>query len=108
MTGPLAGRTALVTGASRGIGAAIARRAAGMGAQVHMLARNKSNLMMLAGEIAAQVWAADVTDETAITAVLGQLTDKLGGPPDLIVNAAGVFETAPLAETSVEVFDRAL
>ena len=108
MTGPLAGRTALVTGASRGIGAAVARRAAGMGAEVHMLARTTANLMMLAGELAAHVWTADVTDEHGLTEVLARLTDRLGGPPDLVVNAAGVFETAPFAETSVEVFDRAL
>ncbi len=106
--GPLTGQTALVTGASRGIGAAVARRAAGMGAQVHMLARHKANLMMLAGELAAHVWAADVTNESELATVLGQLGDRLGGSPDLVVNAAGVFETAPFAETSVEVFDRAL
>jgi NAD(P)-dependent dehydrogenase (short-subunit alcohol dehydrogenase family) len=37
---------------------------------------------------------------------LDQLTETLGGPPNVVVNAAGVFDLAPLAETSVEVFDR--
>jgi NADP-dependent 3-hydroxy acid dehydrogenase YdfG len=106
--GALAGRTLLVTGASRGIGAAVARRGAGMGASVHMVARHLETLMMLSGELAAHSWAADVTDEAGLTRTLRAITDRLGGPPDVVVNAAGVFEMAPLTETSTELFDRAI
>lgn len=106
--GALAGKTMLVTGASRGIGAAVARRGAGMGASVHMLGRRIETLMMLSGELAAHSWAADVTDEAGLVETLGRITERLGGPPDVVVNAAGVFEVQELAETSTETFDRAL
>ena len=109
MTGaPLAGHTALVTGASRGIGAAVAQRLAGAGAQVQLLARSADVLVRMARELGGSAWPADLEDEGGLWGVLDELTVALGGPPDLVVNAAGVFEMATVADTSIEVFDRAL
>ena len=105
---PLAGRSALVTGASRGIGAAVARRLAGVGADVHLLARSAQAIERLATDLGGRAWPADLEDAAAVTAVLNRLTRSQEGPPDLVVNAAGVFDVAPFTQTSVALFDRAL
>ena len=105
---PLAGHTALVTGASRGIGAAIALRLAGAGAQVQLLARSADVLARMAHELGGSAWPADLEDEGQLWGVFDELTAALGGPPDLVVNAAGVFDMATMADTSIELFDRAL
>lgn len=109
MTGvPLAGQTALVTGASGGIGAAVARRLAGAGARVQLAARSADVLVRIASELGGSAWPADLEDEVELWEVLEQLTAALGGPPDVVVNAAGVFDIAPMVHTSIELFDRAL
>lgn len=103
---PLAGATALVTGASRGIGEAVARAAAAAGARVHLLARSAQALARVAGELRGRAWTADLLDPVSLQDALARMTEDVGGPPDLVVNAAGVFDLAPLAETPLEVFDR--
>ena len=105
---PLEGQTALVTGASRGIGAAVAARLAGAGAQVQLLARSADVLAPMAAALGGRAWPVDLEDEGELWGVLDELTATLGGPPDLVVNAAGVFEMATMSETSIELFDRAL
>lgn len=88
----LAGRRALVTGASRGLGEAIARRLARDGAEVLLLARGREGLERVAAAVReaggrAQVAVADVTDRVALEhAVQGLLA---GGPIDILVSNAG-------------------
>ena len=103
---PLRGRTALVTGASRGIGAAVARRLAASGARVALLARSKDALRALASELGggAVGLACDVRDTVTLARALDQLPDLLGGAPSIVVNNAGAFFIAPARETSVEAF----
>lgn len=103
---PLEGRSALVTGASRGIGRAVAGRLAEAGASVHLLARSADTLERLAAELGGRAWPADLADEVDVWSALDGLQETLGGPPDVVVNAAGVFDLAPLAATDVAVFDR--
>jgi NADP-dependent 3-hydroxy acid dehydrogenase YdfG len=105
---PLAGKSALVTGATRGIGAAVARRLGAAGAELHLLARTRDSLEAAARELGGHAWLADLGDAAALADALDRLVGSLGGPPDLVVNAAGVFEMAPLAETPLDLFDRAL
>lgn len=103
---PLAGRVALVTGASRGIGAAVARRLASSGARVALLARSGDALATLAEEIGggAVALVCDVRDTGALGRVLDSLSDQLGGAPDIVVNNAGAFFIAPARDTSVDAF----
>ena len=107
---PLEGRTALVTGASRGIGAAVARRLAASGARVALLARGKETLRALAQEIGggAVCLACDVRDTVTLARALDQLPDLIGGAPCIVVNNAGAFFIAPVQETSVDAFAETL
>ena len=107
---PLQGRTALVTGASRGIGAAVARRLAASGARVALLARSKDTLRSLAEELGGGAigLACDVRDTVTLARALDQLPDLLGGAPNIVVNNAGAFFIAPALETTVEAFAETL
>ena len=77
-------KTALVTGASSGIGAAVVRRLRREGLEVHALARSKDSLQALAAETGCIAHALDVTDLEAVT----RLTQQV--PFDILVNNAGV------------------
>jgi NAD(P)-dependent dehydrogenase (short-subunit alcohol dehydrogenase family) len=102
----LTGKRAVVTGASRGIGLAVARRFSGAGAQVALVARGVAGLEAAAEEVGGVAFPADLADEHAVRRLadgLGELWG--GGAPDIVVNAAGLFALAPLAETDPAIFD---
>lgn len=110
MPQPLQGRTALVTGASRGIGAAVARRLAAAGARVALLARSTDALRALAEEIGggAVSLSCDVRDTAALTRTLDQLPNLIGGAPEIIVNNAGAFFITLVDDTPVDAFSSML
>jgi hypothetical protein len=89
----------VVTGASRGIGAEVARQAAARGARVGLLARNADELKALAAELPTEslVVPVDVTDHDALVAALRQVRDELG-PIDVLVNNAGIGAYSPFVD----------
>jgi NAD(P)-dependent dehydrogenase (short-subunit alcohol dehydrogenase family) len=97
----LAGRVAVVTGASRGIGAATAEALHQAGARVVRVARRLSP----AGEFVDI--PADLTDPAQVEALADRVQRELG-PPDVIVSNAGGFLLRPLEQTSVADFDAQL
>ncbi|MBZ5734990.1 SDR family NAD(P)-dependent oxidoreductase [Nocardioides sp. TRM66260-LWL] len=87
--------TAVVTGASSGIGAATARHLAAAGFQVVCAARRAERVQELAGEIDGVAVICDVTDEASVAA----LAQTVGGRLDVLVNnAGGAFGLTPVAE----------
>jgi 3-oxoacyl-[acyl-carrier protein] reductase len=111
ITGRLAGKVALVTGGSRGIGAEIARRLAAEGADVAFTYRTGGSE---AAEVAERVRGlgrraftirADLTEPTAAGAVVDAVTDEFGRL-DILVSNAGITHWSPVAQTAVEDFDR--
>ena len=106
----LRGRTALVTGASRGIGAAIARRLAQSGARVALLARRAASLQGVADSIRGDtiVVSADITDSAQVEDAVATVCRAFNGVPDILVNNAGIFELAPLATMPRDVFTRTI
>lgn len=104
----LAGRSALVTGATSGIGAACARLLASAGADVLLVARRRDLLARIAGEIGAHHLPADLADDRQVEAMSAEVSARLGGSPDILVHSAGVFSLAPLHQTDPEDLDRSL
>jgi NAD(P)-dependent dehydrogenase (short-subunit alcohol dehydrogenase family) len=100
----LAGRTALVTGASSGLGEHFARVLATAGAQVVMAARRRDRLQRLEAEIRAgggKAWAAalDVTDRASVIAAF-DAAEASAGPVTILVNNAGVPSSSFFLKTS--------
>ena len=106
MSESLAGTTAVVTGASRGIGRAVARELARAGAWVAMVARNTVDLAAAAEEVGGHAVAADVSTPEGVHSVATYVGELLGDAPDLLVSSAGAFALARLAETDPADFDR--
>jgi NADP-dependent 3-hydroxy acid dehydrogenase YdfG len=102
----LSGRTAVVTGASRGIGAAVARRLVASGARVALLARGEGALRDLVAELGPNAFSVpcDVSDPRATERAIAVLREALDGGPDIVVNNAGAFFIAPVHETTVSAF----
>jgi NAD(P)-dependent dehydrogenase (short-subunit alcohol dehydrogenase family) len=112
MSGALAGRTAVVTGGGRGIGAAIARALAADGAAVMVAARSRSEIDRVAGALraaghAAHAQVCDVTDESSVRE-LGHAARESLGHVDILVNNAGESSSAPVVKMTVSEWRRTL
>jgi len=106
----LEGMVSLVTGASRGIGRAIAQDLARFGAQPILTARSLDGLRQTASAIKAQtdcdplVLQADLTDEVAIKALVARIS-QVYGRLDVLINNAGVTFSGPIERTPTSQWD---
>jgi D-sorbitol dehydrogenase (acceptor) len=103
----LKGKTAIVTGGARGIGAAIAAGYAREGARVCVADIEHDVARQTANEIGNGSFAfkLDVTNLASIAACVAE-TEKIGGGIDILVNGAAIFDMGPLWEISEESYDR--
>jgi len=106
----LKGKTAVVTGASSGIGAAIAVGFAKAGVRVVMVGRDRGKLRMVAERFpvrapAPVVVQADITKDDDVKKIV-RATRKATPKLDVLVHAAGIYEPAPFLESRLESFDR--
>ena len=109
---PIAGRVALITGGSRGIGRAIALRLAGVGVSVAVCGRDKKALESTATEAkkwAGRVWSqtADVTRADEVKTLVSKAESELG-PISILVNNAGIGLFGPLQEGTEAEWDQVL
>ena len=108
----LAGRVALVTGASSGIGCAIAQALAEAGARVVLVARRTEALCATREAITAaggqaERFACDLADREALEACAGAVPDFFG-PPDIVVHSAGINIRKPMLELTPDDWDRTM
>ncbi|MDE2565973.1 MAG: SDR family NAD(P)-dependent oxidoreductase, partial [Burkholderiales bacterium] len=116
MSPTLAGKTLFITGASRGIGLAIAKRAAADGANIVLIAKTTEPNPKLPGTLssaAAEVEAAggqalavptDIRDESAVAAAVAAAVARFGGI-DILVNNASAISLTPTPATPMKRFD---
>ena len=110
----LENRIALITGGGRGIGRAIALAFAREGAQVAIAARTLEQVERVAGEITGQFQAnalpvvCDVSDVASVERMFARVGECLGRGPDIMVNNAGIVESAPIGRTDDELWNRHL
>lgn len=108
----LSGRVALVTGASKGLGKAIATALAEAGADLAIVSRTAADLEAAARELRSNgrrvlPVAADVTQETSVATMTAKVLDHFGRI-DILVNNAGIGETKAVVEMDRECWDRVL
>jgi 3-hydroxybutyrate dehydrogenase len=110
----LSDRIALITGGGRGIGRAIAIAFAREGAQVALAARTASQIEQVAREIATETGVktlpvvCDIADSASIQSLFAKVLESFGRGPDVLVNNAGIAESAPLIKTDDALWQRHL
>lgn len=109
--GMLRGKHAVITGASRGIGAAIALDLARRGADVTLMSRSESRLAEQAAALTktcngkAQAVAVDIAQPEQIAAAFARAADRFG-PPQILINNAGIAMAAPIGKTDLATWQR--
>ena len=104
----LSGRVALVTGASSGLGAGLARELASAGARVAVLARRRDRLVALADEIGGLAIDCDLLDLARIGEIVPRIAGELGGPEILVNTAGNIFTHEPAEREPLEAIRQTL
>jgi NAD(P)-dependent dehydrogenase (short-subunit alcohol dehydrogenase family) len=112
VSGKLNGKTAAITGASRGLGKAMALALAAEGARIALVARDRERLEAVAAEIGgangqAIVAVADVTSEEQVRRIEREIVAELG-KVDILINNAGVIVRKPIVEFTLEEWRRVM
>jgi NADP-dependent 3-hydroxy acid dehydrogenase YdfG len=102
-------KIALVTGASSGVGHAIALRLAALGALVVLVARDPQKLRATVEQIhtaggVARTWSVDLTNDEALQSFIDEIKKEFAGL-DFLIHSAGIFRAGPIASASVKDFD---
>lgn len=109
----LRGKHAVVTGASRGIGAAIAATLARLGADVTLMSRNEARLREQAAMLTktyngkAQAVAVDIAQPEQVIAAFARAADQFG-PPHILINNAGIATAAPIGKTDLPTWQQVI
>ena len=103
----LDGKSALITGAARGIGRAFAERYVAEGARVAIADIDLARAQATAGEIGPSAYAIrlDVTDQASIDAAVAEVEERMGGL-DILINNAALFDLAPIVEIQRASYDK--
>ena len=104
----LAGKVAVITGATGGIGAAASRLFAAEGAQLMLVDMDAGRLEALAGETGAAWHAGDVSDPEVNEAIAAATAERFGGIDIGLLNAGIEGALAPIGDYTVEMFDRVM
>src|SRR5881409_2129138 len=106
----LQGQSAVITGASRGIGLECARALHAEGARVVLIARSADALTKATRELGDRATAirCDMREPDEVARALRDVRKALGGAPYILVNNAGQFFVAPVERTTARDFDRTL
>src|SRR5579859_2012962 len=112
MSKTLDGKVAVITGASRGLGKAMALALAGAGARLALVARDRPKLEETAAEVAAlgaeaAIFIADVTEESQV-ATMAELVVSQFGRVDILINNAGTNIRKPMVEYTLEEWRKVL
>jgi len=104
----LKGRTAVITGGSRGLGEAMAKALADTGAQIALVARDRARMERVRDDIAAiggvaEVFVADVTEEHDVAKLAEAVKERFGNP-QILINSAGINLRKNLVDFSLEEF----
>jgi len=104
----LKGRTAVITGGSRGLGEAMANALASAGAQIALVARDRARLERVRDDIAAlgktaEVFVTDVTRENEVAKLAGDVIARFGNP-QILINSAGTNLRKNLVDFTLEEF----
>jgi NAD(P)-dependent dehydrogenase (short-subunit alcohol dehydrogenase family) len=104
----LSGRTAVITGASRGLGEAMAKALSGAGAQIALVARDRDRMESVRSDIAAsqqtaEVFVADVTQEDQVARLAEEIKGRFGSP-QILINNAGINVRKNLADFTLDEF----
>jgi NADP-dependent 3-hydroxy acid dehydrogenase YdfG len=105
----LEGKTALITGASSGVGKALAHELASRGSSVLLVARDAQKLRAVSDAIAAsgsvvRQWAFDLTDDQAVQQFVAEIKKEFAGI-DFLIHSAGIFRREAMASAPVAEFD---
>ncbi|MEU8571581.1 SDR family oxidoreductase [Streptomyces pathocidini] len=105
--GSLKGRVAVVTGAARGVGEALARRLAARGARIALIGLEPEALERIAGELPTDSahWHADVTDADTMERVAREVRERFGAV-DVVVANAGVAQGGPFLDSDARTWNR--